>query len=104
MINIRIDRRNHHITGLEISGHAGSAEYGKDLVCAGVSAIGFGLLNALDQMTGESDLSAEDNRISIKIHHPDQTTDTIMETGLIQLKTIAEVNQNYIKINEWEVQ
>lgn len=31
---------------LELSGHAGAAPAGQDLVCAGASALGFALLNA----------------------------------------------------------
>lgn len=34
---------------LTISGHAGYAEYGRDIVCAGVSALGYALLGYLEK-------------------------------------------------------
>lgn len=40
---------------LRIDGHAGSAPKGEDLVCAGISALGFALLLA----AGEEDYNAE---------------------------------------------
>lgn len=40
---------------LRIEGHAGSAPKGEDLVCAGISALGFALLLA----AGEEDYNAE---------------------------------------------
>ena len=34
---------------------------------------------------------------------PDQTTETILKTGLIQLQTIEETNQKYVRIEKTEV-
>ena len=47
MIKIVLTYKDNKIDALEIKGHANSAEYGKDLVCAAVSAISVGGLNAL---------------------------------------------------------
>ena len=38
--------------GFEISGHALSDVYGRDFVCAGASAVAFGAVNAIAQITG----------------------------------------------------
>ena len=38
MINVNIKKENNIITELKISGHAKYDEYGKDIVCAGVSS------------------------------------------------------------------
>ncbi|NLB48525.1 MAG: ribosomal-processing cysteine protease Prp [Erysipelotrichia bacterium] len=52
MIKVKIGRAsNQQINFLEVKGHAHSAEYGKDLVCAAVSAVvtgGFNNLNNID--------------------------------------------------------
>ncbi|MBN2221231.1 MAG: ribosomal-processing cysteine protease Prp [Vallitaleaceae bacterium] len=37
--------------GFEISGHAGYAEYGQDLVCSSVSVLGISTANALSSFT-----------------------------------------------------
>ena len=39
MIRVRIKRKAGYVTGLTVSGHAGSAPKGEDLVCAAVSAL-----------------------------------------------------------------
>src|SRR5690625_7449104 len=48
MITVTI-RREHdqRISSFQVSGHANSGPYGYDLVCAGVSAITFGSINAI---------------------------------------------------------
>lgn len=49
MINVLIKKKQNHIINLKITGHAGSDVYGKDLVCAGVSTAGVGVLNMLSK-------------------------------------------------------
>ena len=100
MIRIRVTETDGRITAMHVSGHAEAAPYGKDLVCAAVSGIVFGLCNALDQIAGIETISVTDNTVTISVDHPDDLSETIMRTGLIQLKTVGEKNQNYIKITE----
>lgn len=52
MTTVLYEPKRFHI---RVEGHAGSAPKGEDLVCAGVSALGFTLLLA----AGESDYNAE---------------------------------------------
>ena len=40
------------------------------------------------------------NRIEIKIDVPDEKTELILRTGIVQLKTVSETNQKFIKITE----
>jgi uncharacterized protein YsxB (DUF464 family) len=47
MIKVLIEKSSAGIKLIEISGHAESGEYGKDLVCAGVSACYCGAVKAL---------------------------------------------------------
>ena len=47
MIKVQIKRNNKYITQIKIKGHAQFGEYGKDLVCAGVSAVATGICNTL---------------------------------------------------------
>ena len=42
MIKVLVKQNNNQIVNLSITGHADSGEYGKDLVCAGVSTVGIG--------------------------------------------------------------
>lgn len=51
MIVIKVDRdTNGNIESFSMNGHAESGPYGYDLVCAGVSSIAFGSINALEAL------------------------------------------------------
>ncbi len=103
MIHIVADRHNGFYTALTISGHAESAEYGQDLVCAGVSSIAFGLCNALSDIAGLETIQAENNMISIRCEEPDELTQVILETGIIQFRTVEMSYGDYIDIQITEV-
>ena len=103
MIRVSLTVQNDHILALEASGHANSDEYGKDLVCAAVSAILFGLWNAFDDMCPNVQLSMEKNLIRMECEQPDEKSDTIFKTGIIQLETVQETNKSYLKIKQLEV-
>lgn len=100
MITITVKRNNEHITSLEVKGHANSNEYGKDLVCAIVSGITTGLANALYEIVNIENSIVEEGHVLLQIQNPTETTDTIMNTGFIMLKTAQEVNEEYIRIME----
>jgi len=101
MIKVNVARSNKDIKKIEISGHADSANKGQDLICAGVSSISIGLLNALDQIcNGDSELICKDNQIMIKVLHNSSKIQDVLATGLIQLITMAERYPENIKITE----
>ncbi len=53
MIKVRIDRNaKGSIVSFTVTGHAGYNDPGKDIVCAGVSAVTVGTLNAIEKLTG----------------------------------------------------
>lgn len=100
MIRVRVVRKNHLIQSITVTGHADSDVYGHDLVCAIVSGIMTGLCNAMDILVGEDDVIFEEGHVEIHVAKPNEKTDLILETGLIQLKTAEEVNQDYLKVTE----
>lgn len=100
MITITVKHVDEHITSLEVKGHANSNEYGRDLVCAIVSGITTGLANALYEIMNIDNSIVEEGHVHFEIYEPNETTDTIMNTGLIMLKTAQEVNEKYIRIME----
>lgn len=51
MIHITILQNQGNICGFNCIGHAGAAEAGKDIVCAGVSAIVINTINSIEQLT-----------------------------------------------------
>lgn len=102
MIQVRTISQDGHIKRLTCSGHSESDDIGKDLICAGVSSILFGLCNALDEMCDEIGFIVEENIIDIYTDQPNETSDLILKTGIIQLKTIEESYKDFIRIKESE--
>lgn len=104
MIKVAVSRCNGSIISIEVTGHAFDGEYGNDVVCAGVSSVVIGLLNAIDELASGScqiDKDSETARISIIVtSKSSKITQTILETGIIQLKTIKHSYPKRIKISE----
>ncbi len=54
MITIEILYKKVRISQVTVKGHANYAEYGKDIVCAAVSAVTIGTVNAIEQLLNVS--------------------------------------------------
>lgn len=102
MIQITLDTQEDRVIALTITGHALSDDLGRDLVCAGVSAIGTGLLNALDRLCpNDYELVLRDGEnplISVLEKNMNDVGKTVLQTSLIQLETIQESFPEYIQI------
>lgn len=97
---IKRDESTQAITSIEIKGHANSAEYGKDLVCAAVSAIITGGANALEEDI--YDISLKEGKAYIKTDKiPGINDQVVLKTIEIQLKTIEEIEKEFIKIENF---
>lgn len=98
MIKVSYEVREDRYYSLNVSGHAESDEYGKDLICASVSSIMFGFMNALDELNLDIDIQQLNNSISITNHSDSLVVQNYFELILIQLKTIEESYGQFIKI------
>ena len=106
MIIVTMFRKNDQFTAFELSGHAESGPYGYDLVCAGVSAVSFGAVNAILTLC-EIDLKIEqadeggylhvELPISIYSEKRDKVQ-LLLEGMLISLQTIEREYNQFIKI------
>ena len=106
MIIVTVFRTTNQITAFELSGHAQSGPYGYDLVCAGVSAVSFGAVNAIIQLC-EVDLEIEQAgeggylHVSIPdlVHNElSEKVQLLLEGMLISLKTIEREYSEFISI------
>ena len=85
---------------MKIKGHANSGEYGKDLVCAGVSAVTIGALNAIED-DSKFEIEVEPGDVSVEvIDKPSEHDLTVLEIMILQLKTIEVSYKGYISIKE----
>ena len=101
MIKVKAVSKGNYLQKIEIKGHANFDVYGHDLVCAGVSSVTFGTLNALDKMTSESVHLIVNKKITIEVKNLlDEKVQIILQTMMIQLETIKEQYSNYIEIKQ----
>lgn len=111
MIKLTIKRRaDHSIESFELSGHAESGPHGHDLVCAGVSAVSFGTVNAIYTLCQTKlEIKQGENggflRCVVPNHIDKETEEKIqllLEGMLVSLQTIENDYSKYIKIFEKE--
>lgn len=98
MIKIYTKYCNNYLKTLVVSGHANYASKGQDLVCAGVSCVVFGLLNALDET--KNNIEIKENEISLEVMQYDDRHQHYFDLFIIQIKTIKENFDSYIEIIE----
>ena len=94
---IKTDESSQKITSIEVKGHSGKDVYGKDLVCAAVSAVVTGGMNALQDK--EYSFLLEEGHAYIKaLDIPSDYDAVVLKTIEIQLQTIEESDPEFIKI------
>lgn len=98
MTKVKAKIVNGKIFYIEIDDHANFANYGNDVVCAGISSVVFGALNAfVDYHLSDGRIVIADSFIKINLIE-DNDIQVVANTLLIQLKTIKESYPDYIKI------
>ncbi|PWU68347.1 MULTISPECIES: ribosomal-processing cysteine protease Prp [Gracilibacillus] len=106
MIEVTIKRKAGHIKSFMIKGHAGSGPYGHDLVCAAVSAISIGAVNAvlsLCEMDLLIDQAGDEGgflEVTIPDNQEDENASLLFEGMLVSLETVEQDYGQFISISE----
>lgn len=102
--------RNHdkEFLGFDCLGHAGYADEGEDIVCAGISALVINTINSLGMYTGEAfsaDSEEESGRITLRFTSPaGHDADLLMKSLVLGLQGIQDTYGNdFIILNFREV-
>ena len=98
MISVIYEVKDNNYSYLEVSGHAEYDEKGKDLICASVSSIMFGFMNALDALNEDVQIQQLTNKIIINNHSSCNTIQEYFQLVMTQLKTIEESYGDFIKV------
>ncbi|MBS4173691.1 ribosomal-processing cysteine protease Prp [Bacillus sp. FJAT-49736] len=106
MIHVQIMQTSDgNISSFKMKGHADFAEKGQDIVCAGASAVSFGSINAIMELTGVKPDIQQSNGGYLECTIPDALPNDIAEKVqlllhgmVISLQTIERDYGKYIKI------
>lgn len=97
MIKVDLIYEKNALCGLTAAGHAMSAACGKDLVCAAVSAIITGGFNAFSDEDLE-EIALEEGFAKVRVRT--ERGRIILNTIVVQLKTVESSNPNHIRIKQ----
>jgi len=103
MIKIEIVRNtNQAMVGFSVTGHANTAPHGRDIVCAGISALTQTAVLGLErQLRKKIHIKIADGHLTMSLlDNPDPLTDAILETMLIGLTEIGKINPKSVRILE----
>ena len=99
MIKIKIGHAsNNQVNFLEVTGHANSAPYGQDLICAAVSAVITGGFNNLVNLKNY-EIKLDEGHAYFKSNAPlDAHDEAVIETIICGLNTIKETNSEFVEV------
>ena len=108
MIRVAIarERASRRIVGFRVEGHALFAESGKDIVCAGVSAVSVGTVNAAEAVVGvELPARMESGLLHVVVPNelPEAQRDSLqllLESMVVMLQTIEQSYGKHIRLQE----
>lgn len=100
MIRIQVTYLNKSIQKLIVEGHANSDTEGHDLVCAAVSAVTQGGVQALTDEEGSYCLVMKKGYLELARTAPNMSEhdETVLETIVVQLESIAQVAPDYVQL------
>ncbi|MCL1990519.1 MAG: ribosomal-processing cysteine protease Prp [Defluviitaleaceae bacterium] len=99
MITAKFKYEGEDVVAYEISGHAMSNEPGKDLVCAGVSAVAFGLTNALIGLgLDEGKVKLSDGYLRVDTCGADEDMNALIYGLIVSLETIERTHDDYLSV------
>lgn len=109
MIQVIIKRdKDKDIKGIEITGHAGYADYGQDVICSAVSVLALNMANSVEQFTDdhfEGTVSEDGGEFSFSF--PDSVSpesQLLMKSLILGLESIRdEYGAEYINFRFREV-
>ncbi len=99
MIRVKFFVGNRQLKGFQISGHAGFAGIGEDIVCASVSSAAYMAANTVtDIIRANAEASADEGIMTLLVNEPCQRTETVLKGLELHLKELSEQYPENIKI------
>lgn len=100
MIKVNILKKDNKISNINILGHSGYDELGKDIVCASVSSIVTTTVNAIVRIDNNIEYNYDSGEIAINIINYSKTTDVLLNNMINLLEELEKQYKKNIKINK----
>ena len=94
MIKVKVNKKNQIIESIHCHGHAGYADYGKDIVCASFSTMIITTINAILEIDENAISYTDTNDLSIINIKKDNITNSLLK-NLVNM--MYELKNNYDK-------
>ena len=79
------------LTGFSVSGHAGFADPGEDIVCASVSSAVQMAANGITEILAlKAEVTVEENRVSLSLKAPSKMGEAFLQALRLHLKLLSE--------------
>ena len=100
MIRLQLVKSGKDIEGFQISGHAGYAPHGQDIVCAGVSSLTqTALLGLMEYLHREVVYDVASGKLLVELKgSPDDLTEAILQSMLLGLIEIQKLSPEAVRI------
>jgi hypothetical protein len=111
MVNVTIYKKQKanttYVAGFHFEGHAGYAESGHDIVCAGVSALVLNLINSIEALTEDKftcEVKEELGDVDFHIvNEPSEKAALLLDSLVLGITGIRDTYTKYITVNFREV-
>ena len=101
MTKIKIKKDNDQINEIEIKGHSGYDEFGRDIVCASVSTMTITTINAIIRYDEESiSYNQDEGLVKLVVLKHSEVVDMLLLNLISLLKELEEQYSKYVKIYE----
>ena len=99
MIRATFDR---DFSGFSLSGHAGYAEAGEDIVCAAVSAMTNFVVNGAEAFGAEAEVFAKDGeaQVSYRLNKPCEEASKLISVFYEELRQLQQQYPAYIRVQK----
>lgn len=102
MIVAKFFKSSRKFIGFQISGHAGFAESGYDIVCASVSsAVQLTANNITEIFQIEADVSVEENLISLRVNEENDIADKLIYGLNFHFNLVSEEFSDELTVEEY---
>ena len=107
MTNITIYKSNDLNIGFKVFGHSGYDDAGKDIVCAGISALTINFINSVEEFMDDRFVvttNEEDGMIDFKFESvPSKESQVLIDSLVLGLENLEQDYKDFISIEFQEV-